>query len=1076
MNMSKKTRGAVSVFLVLILVPCIVVTSVFVDIGRVSMSKSMANSSADLALNSLMTNYDADLSEWYGLVASCQNIDEFYEVSAGYFLRTLSSQGLSDDEIYLLSDYYANATNDDTIYDLLQMECLTEKSQIVKGVSGANLSNATMIKDQVVEYMKYRAPIELTTSLIERLQNDSTVTEAIEADENTPLVDSKTEYYEAEGELLAAAFNSYVAIYDYYNEARANDITNEKLIDYSNKINGYKNVYFNIHKLMITNLYNTSGLSRYTRVAYPIDNYKNSYPYTSGEVYSRKETVDGVDHYYIDGSKITTLLDTLETEIEDFNDAKTNFNNAASSLMGKLPGTGNNDSNVIQWWVQMNNAVNAASGVNHTSKVKTASQNMLKAYSKALAIKDCELGNEIPEDWETRLNELTSDVVELQGKYLKAGITDNSDAYLKAVKKLEEVSAANYGNLSSANLYVTVDGQNLSIDQAIPHVKTSLSTIRSSLKGCVDFLDIAIDGNMDDDDVEEHDKVRSLDELLTLANNYNSALTTWSNTADSTSTTMATKDQEEIANIEQVCQEINEEAVRTLKTRLKNIRSQLKLIIAVVDDMTYGLRTVRNISDYSSFKQAASSKVSTSGIKLKNSELQSYAESTFSELFLPDGDPIFILEHTSDSKYNPKIDPVTKQVDTPGLFVYFHEEFQGMSKQDVTEKQEELDGGEAEGDAAKDAAKNKNRYNGGGSEITKEYSGDKTFSLADGAISGVVDLFSSLINLDITNIRDDLYVTSYIMNMFSYATYENEGLYSLIDDPTTLTLSNYSTEYQKTTIQGNESTLGTWLSTNPKDSFNKSLTNKMINKSNNAAYCAEVEYILYGGRADKGNSENVKSVYSNIYGIRYALNLVSGFQHFWKPNNGTGAAIEVVARTIQAATSGIIPAELTKVILIPILTIFETSKDLDRLEAGFPVELYKSDDSNWWIRVPDGSSVTSVGGLTSLFKGAFNGPNTNKGIFYSDYLTVFVYLGLKGSAAEDMYQRMAEVIQTNMGKKIGENSGYTLSKAQVYFQLEAKIKVKPLMITMPIFNDYQNNMDTKTDWCTYTIKTVRGYS
>lgn len=1076
MNMSKKTRGAVSVFLVLILVPCIVVTSVFVDIGRVSMSKSMANSSADLALNSLMTNYDADLSEWYGLVASCQNIDEFYEVSAGYFLRTLSSQGLSDDEIYLLSDYYANATNDDTIYDLLQMECLTEKNQIVKGVDGANLSNATMIKDQVVEFMKYRAPIELTTSLIERLQNDSTVTQAIESEENTPLVESKTEYYEAEGELLAAAFNSYIAIYDYYKEATTNSITNEKLTEYANKLNAYKNVYFDIHKLMITNLYNTSGLSRYSRVAYPIDNYKNSYPYTSGEVYSRKETIDGVDHYYIDGSKITSLLDTLETEINDFNEAKTNFSEAASSLMSKLPGSGDNDSNVIQWWVRMNNAVNASSGVNHTSKVKTASQNLLKAYSKALAIKDCELGNDIPDDWETRLNELTADVVELQGKYLKAGITDNSDAYLKAVKKLEEVSAANFGNLSSSTLYVTVDNQSMSIDQAIPHIKSNLASIRSSLKGCIDFLDIAIDGNMDDDDVEEYDKVRSLDELLTLANNYNSALTTWSNTADTTSTTMATKDQEEIANIEQVCQEINEEAVRTLKNRLKNIRSQLKKIVSLVDDMTYGLRTVKTIADYSSFKQAADSQVSTSEIKLKNSELHSYAETTFSALFLPEGSPMFTLEHMSDNNYNPKIDPVTKQVNTPGLFVYFHEEFQGMSKQDVTEKQEELDGGEAEGDTAEKNAKDKNRYNGGGSEITKEYSGGNTFSLADGAISGIIDLFESLINMDITSIRDDLYVTSYIMNMFSYATYENEGLYSLIDDPTTLTLTNYTTEYQKSAIQGNESTPGTWLSTDPKDSFNKSLTNKMINKSNNAAYCAEVEYILYGGRADKGNSDNVKSVYSNIYGIRYALNLVSGFQHFWKPNNGTGVAIEAVARTIQAATSGIIPAELTKVILIPILTIFETSKDLDRLEAGFPVELYKSDDTNWWIRVPDGSSVTSVSGLTSMFKGSFNGPNTDKGIFYSDYLTVFVYLGLKGSAAEDMYQRMAEVIQTNIGKKIGENSGYSLSKSQVYFQLEAQIRVKPLMITMPIFNDYQNNMDTKTDWCTYTIKTVRGYS
>ena len=66
------------------------------------MSKSMAASASDLALNSLLTNYDADLKEWYGIVASCQNVDEFYQASAQLFLRTLSSQGLSDDEIVLL--------------------------------------------------------------------------------------------------------------------------------------------------------------------------------------------------------------------------------------------------------------------------------------------------------------------------------------------------------------------------------------------------------------------------------------------------------------------------------------------------------------------------------------------------------------------------------------------------------------------------------------------------------------------------------------------------------------------------------------------------------------------------------------------------------------------------------------------------------------------------------------------------------------------------------------------------------------------------------------------------------------
>lgn len=132
MRKKKGSRGAVSVFLAIILVPCIVVASLFVDLSRVHLSKAAAESSADLALNALLTNYDGDLKDWYGMVASCQNIEQFYQVSASYFIRALKSQGMSDDEIILLSDYYSNATNDDTIYDLLAVECQTQPEGMIQ--------------------------------------------------------------------------------------------------------------------------------------------------------------------------------------------------------------------------------------------------------------------------------------------------------------------------------------------------------------------------------------------------------------------------------------------------------------------------------------------------------------------------------------------------------------------------------------------------------------------------------------------------------------------------------------------------------------------------------------------------------------------------------------------------------------------------------------------------------------------------------------------------------------------------------------------------------------------------------
>ena len=94
MKSYKKTRGAVSVFLVLILVPCLLASSIFVDVSRVELAKGDTLSAADNALNALLAHFDTDLNDWYGMVASCQNIDEFYAQSKNYFLSIVTSQDL----------------------------------------------------------------------------------------------------------------------------------------------------------------------------------------------------------------------------------------------------------------------------------------------------------------------------------------------------------------------------------------------------------------------------------------------------------------------------------------------------------------------------------------------------------------------------------------------------------------------------------------------------------------------------------------------------------------------------------------------------------------------------------------------------------------------------------------------------------------------------------------------------------------------------------------------------------------------------------------------------------------------
>jgi len=118
--------------------------------------------------------------------------------------------------------------------------------------------------------------------------------------------------------------------------------------------------------------------------------------------------------------------------------------------------------------------------------------------------------------------------------------------------------------------------------------------------------------------------------------------------------------------------------------------------------------------------------------------------------------------------------------------------------------------------------------------------------------------------------------------------------------------------------------------------------------------------------------------------------------------------------------------------------------------------------------------MNDIGSFLSGLDNVPDEPKEMKGLFYSDYLTAFVYLGLKSSAAESMYQRMAEVIQANL-RGLTNDTSYSMKNARVYFKLEAQLRVKPLMIALPYFGEYDNNLETKTDWCTYNISTTRGY-
>lgn len=1098
MEAIRNNRGAVSIFLILVLVPCIAISCIFVDLSRVQLSKSSAEASADLALNTLLTNYDADLSEYYGLIGSCQNIDDFYTVSAEYFLRTISSQGLSDDEIHLLAGVYANATSDDTIYDLLEVECVSgDKTNLVGEVAGANMGNPAMLKDAVVEFMKYRAPIEIATTLIARLKaSASEVKQLEEADSNDELVEQKEEFYEAEGELMKAAVYSYKAIEAYVNEVGWTDQNTMK--QDAAKIDSYRKAYEEIHTKSVKYLLNTGKLTKaYLRFTLNIDEYQKKIEKLSSAYSSTGTAEDGTTIYYLNGNKLDAQIETATRAITALNTAVNSYVQATNSLMQQWK-PAENGYNEIQWWVDMDNAVFRGAYGNVHKDVAEAGEDVLMAYQNIKAMMEgCEKEpkpenadqtyKELPDDWKTTCQNKLNELRTIYDKYLNRTPTNSSDPYIVAANALETVSYStdNLNKIKPSSHTVSALS-NMQIETAVTFIAQELNSLHAKYDKIIEKLDVAIDG--------DGDKVKSLDDLLALAKTYNDEFKEYNSAAQSSTTTMGGDERNIIEKDLKLQQEINEESVRQLKTRLENIRDQFCVLRSKIQTLTYGGEPIREITSFSAFKAAAKAVITDSGnyeIPRGQTALDNKVSNWFDEMYKPAEGSEIKLEHTDDDNYHPDL-----LVNTPALYAYMRKQFQGVNLADVEKEAENEKDVKDKQEKDKAAAESKaTTYRGkADAKMPANFATEGVFGVTD-MLTSIIDLVKDLVKVadgGATRIRDDLFVTTYAMEMFSYATFDREAMYRNMSEDARKNMTPADAYagiqyYKDNNVYGDpagdlEAQDKMWVSTKETDTFNKSLTNKMIDLNNNHVYLAEVEYLLYG-QADP--VQNLKKAYGDIYAIRFTLNTISAFHHFWGTSNDTGFFLENVAIAISSFTGYVVPAKVIKAVLLPILAAAESCKDNQRLFAGMPVELYKMEENDWWYSLEGKGDGNGLGysALYDLISGdaGDKGKNKDQGLFYSDYMTLFVYCGFTHNETS-MYRRLGSLIEANMhtvlSNKSGKSENYSLTKTRMYFSLKADLRVKPLMVTIPYYLDEYDTsgMRTATDWCTYKIDIVRGYS
>jgi hypothetical protein len=504
-----------------------------------------------------------------------------------------------------------------------------------------------------------------------------------------------------------------------------------------------------------------------------------------------------------------------------------------------------------------------------------------------------------------------------------------------------------------------------------------------------------------------------------------------------------------------------------------------------IDAMTYGTKHVKNgrwvVSGSKKLKNLSSLSVSTTFISLTYYEddlkVGDMTEADFDAAIddqngtfyfagadIPSGDARYrrdSLVYSNDPLYQE-----LASMDGKGVFTYKNEsgaDYKQVQKDMENKKKKEDDSsGDAkkaiDGGGKKDALKVNIVSSSVGIEgdfpsaISKE-----SMSLFDSFVGLITNFANKGFEDGLLNMRDALYSAEYAKGMFSYYTIEEE-----------------ETKYRDRI---------------PEEEQMKSLTLTPMDAEHNLAMYSELEYILYG----QGGSADIFEAGKDIYAVRLMLNIPSAFLTFYTTiedfeHKPTASTLLVLAKSAQAATAGIIPYPVFQIVFILAMAAVETGIDLSKLLAGHAVDLFKgnkeekwtfslkgglSDLKDWADAMPESGEENGSAKESNLMDTDGDGTK-DVCLFYSDYIYLFLLIGYNNSGqADKMYKRTADVIQANIMHQGGGD--FRMANANVYYRLAADMKVSPLMLALPIADEY--TPDNIGDWRYWQFKEdmVRGY-
>ena len=891
----------------------------------------------------------------YGLFASSQDIDEIYDKLEEYYKHAIMTAGIdeedADDYVGQIMSYVKSETGSDDLMKLNLTDFKIGQSQ------DGNLANPAQMKAQIVEFMKYRGPLSLGTGLLDGLKSMKNL------EKQSKNVDNKNKFYKQQQSLLEKLESAWWEIQKYqYKDANDKKFPSADYFNTNNTdMNDNKSKVESAVSDTIKYLHFDGSKLGYGTCSIEYDPNDNDTTWDDEWTFYFNGTEQSTSKKYkktstnVTTQKIIDCLNTANSAYQKFKDSKESSDNTKFAYYCQsLPQDADSWSDVKwmyvlnkfneeidsgyayyakEFWksiIDLQSAMEHSDSLDTTYVVRTDSDNKFKSASsdtsgKVTLEKAC---NDI-------IGNIIKDTTNDDGSHTLS-LANDYDVFNNMMSRLEA------GASKISGIY----------DRKKEDVESNLKTARDEAN---DYYNLV------------NEKISNLSTAVTLltevksdlqndSSSYNTAKSNWNTTANQVKdTSMGENDITELKNLESTIKADEIEKLITrlnaAKTSLENVRGQIEAyklgstqwkefgdnpgsgtVTGVMSDDQKN--TMNNIipsrsdgSDYDSLISEVKAQISTGNLNMdwtdsSNPDLTKEMPNFYKWLYNN--------YYDSGASYDESSTATTKVKDATDKADYKNEvsklEKTGKDKPEP-ERTKKLKTDVSTYKAALPSGGNTQSENA--IKTAEDGISDKSSEdlASSSASSGIIEQILSAASDLGTKARDNMYITSYVMGMFSYDTYENEIV-----------------------KKEGGTTVGSWYNDDGsvKSDFSsylskaKSITKTDIKPENNYLYGSEVEYIIYGGDS---STSGINKTYGTIFLIRFALNSVYAF---------TDAEINTIATSAATALFGVPPLTplipIAKIAITLALAVAESTYDLYQLKMGEAVPLVKNNTT--WVMKP----------------------------------------------------------------------------------------------------------------------------